>query len=181
MKIRLLIATVDMDYANHLSGYLSEKYADIFEVTATSQQESFNDLFIKSRFDGALVDNVFAKDTMLDIVRLPLLLLGDGEMMVNSEFVAIQKYQRISSMVGNILEAFAERGMELGNIGKNGGITAVWSPAGGGLVKQQLPLPMRQTRPQQERKLPTLTWRVLQVHQCILNKTAKASAKHLKN
>lgn len=131
MKMKLLIATSDISYTDHLSGYLSARFADAFEVSTVSQRKRFDDLLEAGRFDVALLDYDFAKDAPLSSIRLPLLLAEDGVAQADSELVKIQKYQRISSMVSNILQAFADLGLSVGSVGKGARIVAVWSPTGG--------------------------------------------------
>ena len=43
MKIQLLIALNDIDYTEHLSKVLSEKYADRFEISICSSAERLQD------------------------------------------------------------------------------------------------------------------------------------------
>jgi len=133
MKLKLLVASNDRDYLEHLSSYFSNRYASSFEVTAISGQEHFEEVLKTSRFDVALLDFAFATSAELSAVRLPLVLAEDNATPPDvTGFTFIRKYQRISSMVGDILEAFA--GVIPGVSGfdtARGQVTAVWSPAGG--------------------------------------------------
>ena len=132
MRIKLLIATTDNDYAEHLSNILSEKYMDTFEVTVCSSAERLQPLLAGSRFDAALLEPGLAASVSLSAVSLPLLLIDESGMVPDSEAKSIRKYQRISSLAGTVLEHYAE--ISQGISGLHSGrarITAVWSPAGG--------------------------------------------------
>jgi Mrp family chromosome partitioning ATPase len=134
MIIKLLIATADGDYAEHLSNVFAEKYADKFEVSVCSSAERLQDLLAANRFNTALLSPNFAASVGLSAIQMPLILTdetGATEDSVSS-FRKMRKYQRVSSIVGTILENYAEIGRDLGEIGgKKAHITAVWSPCGG--------------------------------------------------
>ena len=53
MKIKLLIATADSEYAEHLSSVLAKKYADTFEVSVGNRSK-LSYLYGKRRFMGRL-------------------------------------------------------------------------------------------------------------------------------
>lgn len=135
MKIKLLIATGDRDYAEHLSNVLSEKYADTFEVGVCSSAERLRDLSAKSRLGVVLLESGFISSVNLQSMRLPILLwdtLQEEEDSEKPELKMVQKYQRISAIVADVLEIYADSGIDLSDFG--GGrarITAVWSPCGG--------------------------------------------------
>jgi len=131
MKMKLLIATTDRDYADHLSSYLSDRYANTFEVSITSQRKRFDELLETDHFDTALLDYEFANEAELNFIRLPLILAEDGVALVSSRLTHVRKYQRISSIVGNMWESFAALGLDMRNFGRGGRIIAVWSPVGG--------------------------------------------------
>jgi MinD-like ATPase involved in chromosome partitioning or flagellar assembly len=137
MKIQLLIATSDKDYAEHLSGTLSEKYAETYEVTVCSALERLESLLSARTFDVALFGAEFAPTGELPKIRLPLLLWDGMESGGHSVqgIERIHKYQRISRISSEILESCANiaTGMsEFGGFGNGkANITAVWSPAGG--------------------------------------------------
>jgi Mrp family chromosome partitioning ATPase len=132
MKIKLLIATADSDYAEHLSNNLSEKYADTFEVSVCSSAERLRDLLSVSKFDAALLELGFASVVNLNSVHLPLMLMDDSGVSVDSNFKKLRKYQRISSIAGNVLESYAETGKGVSSFGADRArITAVWSASGG--------------------------------------------------
>jgi cellulose biosynthesis protein BcsQ len=134
MKIQLLIAIFDRDYADHLSGVLTEKHSEAFEVTVCSAAERLEAILSARTFDVALFDSALISANGYSKVRVPLLLSdgteagGDG----TEEIVRIQKYRRISRISGDILEEFAK--VAVGTSGLGGGkasVTVVWAPAGG--------------------------------------------------
>ena len=134
MKIKLLIASADGDYTAHLSNVLSEKYAAAFEVAVCTSIERLRDLFSANRYGAALMEPDFAPYADLDAIALPLLLAEetDGFAGAAADMKKIPKYQRISSMVGAILEIYAEAGCAADDLSaKAANVTAVWSPCGG--------------------------------------------------
>lgn len=134
MKIQLLIATKDDDYAEHLSRQLSERYAEMFEVSVCSSERRLRELTDHRSFDEALLDVDLAEDVSLEGIRLPLL-LWDGNASVDGQAAmlkVIRKYQRISTMAGQLLEQYALAFSGSGVLDEERArITAVWSPAGG--------------------------------------------------
>ena len=134
MKIKLLIATADSNYAEHLSNILSEKYANTFEVSVCSSAERLQDLLAANRFDAGLLEHNFTFADNLKSISLPLVFINEAGFAgsIDNGLKKIRKYQRISSIVGNILENYAEIDKNTGTFGiNNAHITAVWSPAGG--------------------------------------------------
>lgn len=134
MKIKLLIATDDRDYVEHLSNVLSEKYADSFEVSVCSSVDRLRDLLAVNKFDTVLLDPSFASSVSLNSIRLPLILWDESGLVADSllDLRKVRKYQRISSIAGDVLENYAEVGTGVNSFRTNKAyITAVWSPCGG--------------------------------------------------
>ena len=133
MKIKLLIATADSDYSEYLSDVLSEKYADTFEVGTCSSIERLKDLLSFNRYDAALLEQNFAFSENLNSIKFPLMLIDESNIVSEeNNFAKIRKYQRISSIAGNILENYAEISGGINSFDSNrANITAVWSPSGG--------------------------------------------------
>ncbi|MDR0491523.1 MAG: hypothetical protein LBH28_09810 [Oscillospiraceae bacterium] len=134
MKIRLLIAADDIEYTEHLSNFLSEKYSDTFFVSVCIASERLLELLSAQDFDVALLDTSLIGSTAIGSVRMPLLLWDENEFLSDTccNFARISKYQRISSIVGEILENYAKvstPGICLDS--DKSSITAIWSPAGG--------------------------------------------------
>ena len=133
MKIRLLIATADRDYTDHLSNSISKRYADTLELSICSSAERLTDLTSASRYDAALLEPGFVSALAPGSVQLPFVLTDELEYSAdNSGLKKIRKYQRISSMTGQILESCAEAGKGAGGVdASKAQVTAVWSPTGG--------------------------------------------------
>lgn len=133
MKIQLLIATDDKDYAKHLSSVLSENRAESFEVTVCSDAERIEGLLSERSYDVALFDAPLIPRSGLEKVRLPLLLwdmLESGGGDVN--LIKIRKYQRVSRLSSDILDEYSKATVGVTGFGSGKAkITAVWSPVGG--------------------------------------------------
>ena len=134
MKIKLLIATDDPDYAEHLSCGISERHADVADVSVCRTKESLRELLAAQKFDAALLETKLIGGIDLSAITLPLLLWEDTESSAAefAKFQGIRKYQRISSIVSVVLEKYAKAspdGQALNS--EKAKITAVWSPAGG--------------------------------------------------
>ena len=134
MKIKLLIATDDSDYAEHLSYFISGRHADVIDVSVSRTQERLRELLKTHRFDAALLEAPLIGDTDLKTISLPLLLWADGEnnSAESAKLPRIKKYQRISSIVADVLGKYSKISADRqGFDSERARITAVWSPAGG--------------------------------------------------
>lgn len=132
MILKLLIATPDKSYSEYLSNVLSEKYAQTFTVSVCSSLERLDDMLEDTKYDVALLESKFADVKNVDSISLPLMLVDESGVADDSGFKAVSKYQRISMIIGDILENYSQ----IGKIGIGFGvekaqITAVWSPSGG--------------------------------------------------
>lgn len=134
MKIKLLLALTNDDYAEHLSRVLSTKYEDTFDVFTCTFADRLQDMLGKNRFDAVILEPSFLSVESVRSVPL-VLLLNDGQNMFAAapEGVRqVRKYQRISSLAGTVLECCAELGSRAGAFRTDRArITAVWSPCGG--------------------------------------------------
>lgn len=134
MKIQLLIAISESDYAEHLSRVLTEKSPDIFEISVCSAPELLGELLGKRRFDAALLDSGMAGAADLSAIRLPLLVWDGASELEDSlqGLTRVRKYQRISAMSSDVVQRYASVcGPQEGFETNRAAITAVWSPAGG--------------------------------------------------
>ena len=134
MKIKLLVAVADSDYVEHLSGILSEKYVDTFEVSVCSSANRLQDLLVVNKYDVALLESDFTFAASSNSIRLPLIVLAESSFVADDSdnLRKIRKYQRISSIAGNILESYAEIGNNMYSFDTGRArVTAVWSPCGG--------------------------------------------------
>lgn len=134
MKIKLLIVTDDIDYGEHLSNVLSEKHADVFEVGICSSVEHLKGSLGERKTDILLIEPGFISHINPSLAHM-IFVLFDGSMILPDnckDLIKIHKYQRISSMVGNILENCAGINENISGIGSNKAhIVVVWSPHGG--------------------------------------------------
>jgi len=134
MKTQLLIATGDNDYAEHLSKGLSELHADVIDVSVCGSEEHLREQLKARKFDVALLESTMIEGLDLQSIRLPLLLWSENENQawVPDGMKRVRKYQRISSIVSDVLELYAKRlANGRGESTKKARVTAVWSPMGG--------------------------------------------------
>ena len=133
MKIKLLIASDDKDYTDHLSKVLLKNYTDEVIVSICSSLERFNEVLNEQTYDVVLMEASFSVNPIIDNIVLPLILWSEDTNTGNSDnFVGVRKYQRISSIFTDILENYAMVSSRTPGFGsKKANITAVWSPSGG--------------------------------------------------
>ena len=134
MRIKLLIATPDTDYSEHLSSRISERHADDVDVSVCSSAECLRDLLSERKFDAALLEAPVIDSVDLQNIQLPLLLWSeDGNTPDEAvTLTKIRKYQRVSSIVSGVLEHYAKVSNDgCGFDPDKAHITAIWSSAGG--------------------------------------------------
>lgn len=134
MKIRLLLASPDSDYTEYLSRVLVEKYADVFEISVCSNSERLNEMVVNHRTDVVLAEKQLADAVDLRMARLPLVFVDETGRISESgsDYKRIKKYQRISTLVKEVLGEYADVSANDETFGgASAQITAVWSPAGG--------------------------------------------------
>ncbi len=131
--IRLLVVSSDIDYVEHLSRYIAKKYADEILPNICTNQESFRSLAESQNYDLALVEPQMFNGISMRRIRLPLVLhdATDPEASDGVDMTRINKYQRITSMIREMLELLAKVSPNSEHLDKRAQITAVWSPAGG--------------------------------------------------
>ena len=134
MKIKLLVATDDNGYADHLSGFLAEYHADTIEVSVCRSAERLRELLKARKFDAALLEASLIEGVELSAINLPLLLWTGEEKCVDApeELRKLHKYQRITSIITCVFEQFAKVSkVGCGSDPGKAAVTAVWSPGGG--------------------------------------------------
>ena len=134
MKTQLLVATIDSDYAEHLSNILSEYHSDVIDVSVCGTPEYLKEQLLTRKYDIALLDAAMIEEGSLASIRLPLALWSENEHSseIPDGIKRIRKYRRISSMVGEVLELYAKGLKSVSGAGsKRARVTAVWSPMGG--------------------------------------------------
>ena len=133
MNIRLMVITPDIDYVECFSDVIEDSYKGVFKMSICSSAEKYQELSEKKKYDIVLVDVSVADDIAFPSARLSALLCdGESGAERGSEYYPIQKYQRISHIVSELLEQYSKVAGGTGSYGKaSGQMTAVWSPAGG--------------------------------------------------
>jgi len=134
MRVKLAIASLEADYSEHLSNYISQYYSDILDVSVCLTSSSLSDTLAKHKFDVALLDKALISDTDLSTIALPLILVGETESDdgLTDELMGIRKYQRVSFIVADLLECFARVSKYSRSlISEKANITVIWSPSGG--------------------------------------------------
>ncbi|MCL2201828.1 MAG: hypothetical protein FWB75_07660 [Oscillospiraceae bacterium] len=135
MKIQLLIASAEKDYSEHLSKVLSAKHADTFVVASCTSQASLSDAVSARKYDVILIEPQWEGFLDAQSARLVLVLWNEHEQVpeFTSGLGRVYKYQRISTLVSDILSHYASVASGLGGVGGEGAgeVVAVWSPAGG--------------------------------------------------
>jgi len=136
MRIKLLVATSDGDYAEHLSDIIAKLQGNVIDVSVCLSPESMRSLLQNHEFDAALLDASFAEDADLGHIALPLLLISEDERLPDglADLKRIIKYQRVSTLVAKVLEHCAKTSEGGGEEDPDRGkarVTAAWSPAGG--------------------------------------------------
>jgi MinD-like ATPase involved in chromosome partitioning or flagellar assembly len=134
MKIQLLIAAAESDYAGYLSGTLCAKYAETFSVGLCSAQEKLSDVLSAKNYDVILIEPQWMPSVSRQSVKLVMALSSEEssppERLPN--VIQVQKYQRISALVSEILKHYGNVAPAVDNLRNSGKkIVAVWSPAGG--------------------------------------------------
>jgi len=134
MRIKLLIGTGDPDYSEHLSSSISKHHADVIDATVCGTPERVRDALKARKYDAALLEAAMIEGADISQITLPLLLTTEDDRGAGMlpELKEIKKYQRISSIVADVLEQCAR----VSSYGRShdvtrARITAVWSPAGG--------------------------------------------------
>ena len=134
MKIQLLIAVGESDYAEHLSSVMAESYEDVFEVNICSDTERMERMLAAHQFDVALFDAQMVEAGSFGSIRLPVVLCDElSQIGPRGEGLKkIRKHQRISGIISEILSGYAEASNNRNMFNDAPAhITVVWSPAGG--------------------------------------------------
>jgi MinD-like ATPase involved in chromosome partitioning or flagellar assembly len=130
MKLKLLIASTDVEYAQFLAQVLSENHAEKLDVDICSVKvkEQLKGIISAQLYDMAFLDATWAAEIGSWEVRCPFVLVEADSALPNG-FTAMKKYQRISKIVENALNVYGQR-VGSADSCKNT-VTAVYSPAGG--------------------------------------------------
>lgn len=134
MRLKLLIATEDTAYAEHLSAEISVHHADVIDVTVCGVPERLSEVLKAKKYDAALIENSMIDALDKCAIAMPMLLKSEDDYAggAQAEYTEVKKYQRISSIVAEVLEQSARVSAIVRGPDKvKSRVTAVWSPAGG--------------------------------------------------
>ena len=133
MRVKMLIASCDDTYTGLMSEYISNNYPDIMEICVCNDLKGLQETLSSRRYDVALMDAEFINSAEPGSVKLPLMLWSEaGPDEISEQVPRVNKYQRISSIVADVLEQYAKiSGKRCDPDSKTANIIAVWSPAGG--------------------------------------------------
>lgn len=132
MNIRLVIVTSDMEYAECFSDVIADNYKNVFKMSICSSAANYKSLSDRKHFDIALVDGDIAEEIAFPNAKLCAELCDESGSEVGVNYYPIQKYQRISHIVSELLEQYSKVANSAGGYGQaKGRLTAVWSPVGG--------------------------------------------------
>jgi MinD-like ATPase involved in chromosome partitioning or flagellar assembly len=134
MKIQLLIAAAESDYSEFLSNVLSTKHSDTFSVGICSSKEKLSSVLTTKKYDIVLAESEWISEIPVENTKLILALWSEHTPHTDlmPDIKKVRKYQRISSIVSDMLEFYSHVATTSGSPDRTGGkIVAVWSPAGG--------------------------------------------------
>lgn len=132
MKIRLIIATKDKKYVEKLLKG-AEQRRDLVDPSVCTNYEKLNEMIRGSFCDVILMEPDALAYVDSGVTKLKILLWDQNQHMgsVFAEMPCIQKYQRISNILAQVISYYAQVAPENMGSEKGGRITAVWSPSGG--------------------------------------------------
>ncbi|MGN0695676.1 MAG: AAA family ATPase [Oscillospiraceae bacterium] len=135
MKIKLALADSNTEYGEKLLGILERR--ENFAVSMFTSPEALKESLIKQSYDIVLISPDIAGAPLNFKHASVVIVLSDSETdsLPGEGFHAINKYQRGTRLVNNILEIYSEyspmRGSGNGRAAGNARIISVYSPAGG--------------------------------------------------
>lgn len=132
MKIRLIVATNDEVYAEKFYIGAMQLREDV-EISICTDYHKLSTILDASYCDVCLVESDGVEFVDRDKVKLTLLLWDERRQqnVFLPELKQVNKYQRISSVLSQVIGLYAEVAPGSAMEGKCGRITVVWSPAGG--------------------------------------------------
>lgn len=132
MKIRLIVATNDAIYAEKFYNGAIQQRDDV-DVSICTDYAKLDAIMSTSFYDVCMIESDGANFVDRNKAKLWLLLRDDHKDTGSnfSELQYVEKYQRISTLLSQVIGLYAQIAPEAAVPGKNGKITVVWSPAGG--------------------------------------------------
>ena len=132
MKIRLLIATNDEQYAQRLWASGTPQN-DIVEISVCTDYAHLNTMLSSNKYEVLLLEQDAIPYVRTSSAQLQILLWDQTQSAVTGvpDTIYIKKYQRISLILSQVITHYAQVAPEQMGLDKSSRITAVWSPAGG--------------------------------------------------
>ncbi len=134
MKIKLLLATTDLDYSSYLSKVFSDKYSDIFDVSVVTNKEKYLDVKYSGSHNVALVSQDMFDYIDFSNITLKMLFVDESGYKESrfDEEITIDKYQKISLIKKEIIENYSKVSDKIIVTKKDkANIVTFWSPIGG--------------------------------------------------
>ena len=132
MKIRLILATSDKEYAERFAAGVSDSHGTM-EISVCTNLEKLGELVQEEYYDICLADPEALAKFNHDFVKLTVTLWNthaNGALGENTPH-RVRKYQRISSIVSQLIRMYADVADKSALSGNPADITVVWSPSGG--------------------------------------------------
>lgn len=140
MKLQLLIATADKEYGDRLSSALFKHYAETIQANICTDIERWSQVISQNSYDAVLLDSDFLTyitayaQEEVTMKTSEILFISDVSMVIGNRITEssaavkkLQKYQRVSFLVQELLSTSSVSAEKMGNMK----LTVVWSPAGG--------------------------------------------------
>ena len=132
MKIRLILATNDREYAQRFTAGMSDTLNTV-SISVCTNLLHLNDMLREGRYDICLADPDVVPELRSEDVKLAVMLWSPQTDFspAGDNYPKVNKYQRISAIVSHLIRLYAEVADQYAVSGDRANITVVWSPAGG--------------------------------------------------
>ena len=132
MKIRLILATNDREYAQRFTAGMSDTL-NTMSISICTNLLNLKDMLREGNYDICLADPDVVPELRSEDVKLAVMLWSPqaDQSLAGQNYPKVKKYQRISSIVSQLIRLYAEVADQYAGSGDSANITVVWSPAGG--------------------------------------------------
>lgn len=132
MKIRMMLATADKEYANRFAAGLKDTLEEL-SLSLCTNLDNLSEALEKEHFDICLGDQEALSRIEGDPVKLKLLLWDTfaENQPWDLSLHRVRKYQRISTIAAQVIRHYADVAEQNMLSSNQAAITVVWSPAGG--------------------------------------------------
>ena len=132
MKIRLILATNDREYARRFTAGMSDTLNTV-SISICTNLLHLNDMLQESNYDVCLADPEVVRELRAENVKLAVMLWDQqtSQILFTPDCPKVNKFQRISSIISQLIQLYAEVADQYATSGERANITVVWSPAGG--------------------------------------------------